>query len=177
MDDERHVLLELNEYLWSQLRNDLTDLEPGEIDWRPLPQANSLNAIVRHLCIEAQWQLASLERAEPMLLEATPPIQEFIDSVPFDLSRNLAALDQSCKEFIAVLRTKSLAAKEEQNRTVYRDFPGPPPPLHFLGYHHAIHLAMHWGQIRTLRNLYRTSRGVPARFIPDNPTFSKATAS
>lgn len=43
---------------------------------------------------------------------------------------------------------------------------------HLLGYHHAIYLAMHWGQIRSLRNLFRTTRGLPARFVPDNPTFS-----
>jgi hypothetical protein len=30
---------------------------------------------------------------------------------------------------------------------------------------------MHWGQVRALRNLYRKSRGEPARFFPDNPTF------
>jgi hypothetical protein len=28
-----------------------------------------------------------------------------------------------------------------------------------------------WGQIRSLRNLYRTSRGEQVLFFPDNPTF------
>lgn len=173
MNDEQHVLIELNRYLWSQLRNDLADLDPQEIDWRPLPQANSLNAIVRHLRIEAQWQLASIEHAEPMPLEATAPVQAFIDSIPLDFASNRAELERLCTQFIDALCTKSLGILEQQNRLVYQGLTGEAPPAHFLGYHHAVHLAMHWGQIRTLRNLYRTSRGLPALFLPDNPTFPK----
>src|SRR5688500_13409811 len=153
MDDEPHVLGELCEYLWSQLRSDLADVEPQEIDWRPLPQANSLNDIVRHLRIEAQWQLASIEDSERMLLETTTPIQGFIDSIPFDFERNRTELEELCIRFLAALRSRSLVDIEHQNLLVYRDLPGPPPPPHFLGYHHAIHLAMHHGQIRTIRNL------------------------
>ena len=173
MSDERNVLIELNQYVWSQIRKDLRDLEPQEIDWKPLPQANNLNAIVRHLRIEAQWQLASIEHAEPILLEATPPVQAFIDSISLDFASNLAELERLCTKFIAALCETSLSIMEERNRLVYEGFPGKAPPAHFLGYHHAVHLAMHWGQIRTLRNLYRTSRGQPALFIPDNPTFPK----
>jgi hypothetical protein len=40
-----------------------------------------------------------------------------------------------------------------------------------LWYHQAIHLAMHCGQSRTIRNLYCKARGEPARFFPDNPTY------
>ena len=40
-----------------------------------------------------------------------------------------------------------------------------------LAYHQATHLARHTGQIRTIRNLYRKTRGEPARFFPDNPTY------
>lgn len=43
--------------------------------------------------------------------------------------------------------------------------------VYFLGYHQAMHVAMHCGQIRTIRNLYRKTRGAPARFFPDNPTY------
>jgi hypothetical protein len=44
-------------------------------------------------------------------------------------------------------------------------------PPHFLGLHQAMHLAMHPGQIRTIRNLHRTTRGEPARFFPENSTY------
>ena len=173
MADAPHVLVELNEWIWSRLRRDLSDLEPEEIDWRPLPQANSINIIVRHLRIEAQWQLESLERAQPMIVEASTDVKAFIDSVAFEFARNLAEMEQFCTRFIAILRTMPLDAIEQRGRIVYHDVPGEAPPSHFLGYHHAVHLAMHWGQIRSLRNLYRTSRGQPARFFPDNPTYPK----
>jgi hypothetical protein len=39
-----------------------------------------------------------------------------------------------------------------------------------------MHLAMHWGQINTIRNLYRKTRGEPARLFPDNPTFPRGEA-
>ena len=177
MADAPSVLAELTELIWSQLRKDLSDLEPEEIDWRPLPQANSINLIVRHLRIESQLQLESLERARPLIVEASPEVKAFIDSVPLDFYRNLAEMEQFCIRFIATLRTLTIDAIEQRGRVVYHDVPGQPSPRHFLGYHHAVHLAMHWGQIRSLRNLYRTSRGEQALFFPDNPTFPTQSTS
>jgi hypothetical protein len=169
MDDRPHVLTELNEWVWSQLSNDLADVEPGEIDWRPVPQANSISAIVRHLRIEAHWKLAALEESRPEPTERTAAVDAFVDAVPSDFACNLAELRRLCSRFNDVLRVTSLAEVERRTPPAYPTFPGVPP--HFLAYHHALHLAMHWGQIRTLRNLYRTTRGKPARFIPDNPSF------
>jgi hypothetical protein len=177
MADAPSVLAELTELIWSQLRKDLSDLEPEEIDWRPLPQANTINLIVRHLRIESQLQLESLERARPLILEASPEVKAFIDSVPLDFHRNLAEMEQFCIRFVATLRTLTIDAIEQRGRVVYHDVPGQPSPRHFLGYHHAVHLAMHWGQIRSLRNLYRTSRGEQALFFPDNPTFPTRSTS
>jgi hypothetical protein len=177
MADAPSVLAELTESIWSRLGKDLSDLEPQEIDWRPLPQANSINLIVRHLRIESQLQLESLEHARPMILEASPEVREFVDSVPLDFHRNLAEMEQLCLRFIATLRTLTIEAIEQRGRDVYHDVPGQPAPSHFLGYHHAVHLAMHWGQIRSLRNLYRTSRGEQALFFPNNPTFPAQGAS
>jgi len=68
----------------------------------------------------------------------------------------------------AALRHTSAADLRKRTAIAY---PGGRADTHFLGYHFAAHLAMHWGQIRTVRNLYRKSRGEPARFFPDNPTF------
>src|SRR5262249_21720061 len=86
-------------------------------------------------------------------------------------------MEQFCIRFIATLRTLTIDAIEQRGRVVYHDVPGQPSPSHFLGYHHAVHLAMHWGQIRSLRNLYRTSRGEQALFFPDNPTFPTPSTS
>jgi len=44
---------------------------------------------------------------------------------------------------------------------------------HFLGYHQAIHLFGHLGQISMIRNLYRRTRG-RSGFIPANPTYPKS---
>ena len=166
-------LVEVAEWVWSQLRDDLTNLEPEEIDWRPLPQSNSLNTIVRHLRIEAEWQVTSLESAHAMPGETTAAIQAFVDSVPFDFDRNLKDLESLCVRYLAILRTIPIEKLEERSRLVYSGFPGQASSPRFLGYHHSLHLAMHWGQIRSLRNLYRTSRGQPARFFPENPSFPK----
>jgi hypothetical protein len=37
-----------------------------------------------------------------------------------------------------------------------------------LGFHQAVHLSMHWAQIRTIRTLYKKTRGeeIPARLPP-----------
>jgi hypothetical protein len=177
MADAPSVLAELTELVSPQLRKDLSDLEPEEIEWRPLPQANSINLIVRHLRIESELRLESLERSRPLILEASPEGKAFIDSVPLDFHRNLAEMEQLCVRFIATLRTLTIDTIEQRGRVVYHDVPGEPSPRHFLGYHHAVHLAMHWGQIRSLRNLYRTSRGEQALFFPDNPTFPTQSTS
>jgi hypothetical protein len=54
MDDALRVVVEMNETIWGRLKNALEDLSEEEIYWRPLPQANTINVIIRHLRIEAQ---------------------------------------------------------------------------------------------------------------------------
>ena len=48
----------MSEWIWNRFKDDLKDVTPEEIDWRPLPQANTINAIVRHLGVEARFHLA-----------------------------------------------------------------------------------------------------------------------
>jgi hypothetical protein len=93
------------------------------------------------------------------------------DSIPLDFEQNLQRLEELYIRFIAVLRTTTLAALRQQT-VLAQVFPGGAPhPAHLLSFRQAVHLSMHWGQIRTIRNLYRKTRGEPARFFPDNPTF------
>jgi Protein of unknown function (DUF1572) len=56
MDDALQVVSEMNEHMWRRFKNALEDLGEEELHWQPLPQANTINLIVRHLSIEAQWQ-------------------------------------------------------------------------------------------------------------------------
>ena len=101
--------------------------------------------------------------------EATEELQRQIDSVPLDFERNLKTFEDAYSSFLAALRKMTLVGLEQRTRAAYQGWPS--RSAHFLGFHQARHVSMHWGQIRTIRNLYRKTRGEPARFFPDNPTF------
>jgi len=174
MDDALRVVIEMMESIGHGFRKDLEDVTPEEAVWRPLPQANSISLIVRHLSIEAEWHRASLESGEPMPYGTTGDLQRRIDLVPVDLERNLKAFEAAYSSFVAALRKMTLSDLQQRTEAAYQGWPS--RSAHFLGFHQARHVSMHWGQIRTIRNLYQKSRGQPARFFPDNPTFSKEEA-
>jgi DinB superfamily len=171
MDSALQLVIEMNERIWKRFKADLQDVTPEEIDWRPLPQANTINAILRHLRVEAEWYLESLKHGEQSPYQDTASVEQLAGSIPLDFEQNLRELEELYLEFIAALRRTTLAAL--QNQTVLDQvFPGGAPySADLLSYRQAMHLAIHWGQIRTIRNLYRRTRGEPGRFVPDNPTF------
>ena len=171
MDEALGVVIEMTELVFKRFRNALEEVTPEEADWRPLPEANSINLVLRHLRIDAPWHVRSIEQRDPGRPQAAATAEEPPDSVPLDFNRNLKELTQLCDRFLAALRRATLASLERQTALAYQDSPQGPPPAHFLGFHFALHLAMHTAQIRTLRNLYRKTRGEPALFFPDNPTF------
>ena len=174
MDAALQVVVEMAETIWNRFRQDLDDMRPEEVDWRPLPQANNINVIVRHLAIEAEWHRAAIERGAPMPWEATDDLQREIDRVPLDFARNLDALEHAFAAFVDALRNSTLSSLQQRTEAAFQRWPR--RSAHQLGFHQVTHLAMHWGQIRTIRNLYSKSRGEPARFIPDNPTFPQSAA-
>ena len=172
MDDGFQVACEMNEWAWSFLKDALADLSSDEVDWRPLPQGNNINVIVRHLRIEAQWHLNSLIGGAAMPSELTPVLQKEIDAVPLDFESNRKKLDELSAGFLETLRGTTPHVLQERSSAAYgAAIVQAPDSAHFLGYHQALHVAMHCGQIRTIRNLYRTTRGEPARFFPENPTY------
>jgi hypothetical protein len=173
MDDALRVVFEMNASVWATLKDALDDLTEEEIRWRPLPQANTINIIVRHLRIEAEWHVDSLERGKPMPTVAAPPLQETIDAVSENFEENLKALVQYCTRFLEILRTTTLNTLRERTAAAYGKIGESEERQYLLGYHHATHLATHCGQIRSIRNLYRKTRGAPVRFFPDNPTFPR----
>jgi DinB superfamily len=171
MDETLELVIKMNEATWKRFKDDLKDMAPGEIDWRPLPQANSINAIMKHLRIEAQWYVASLEHGEQSPYQDTASVERLTDSIPLDFEQNLRELEELYTQFIAALRRTTLATLEQQT-VLGQVFPGGAPyTADTLSFRQAVHLAIHWGQIRTIRNLYRKTRGEPGRFFPDNPTF------
>lgn len=166
MDDALQVVIEMSECIWDGFKGVLKDVTEEEVNWRPVPQANTINLIVRHLQIEAQGHLRSIERGPQS-------DQQPAGSIPLDFERNLKELEHLFSGFVAALRRTTLTDLREQTVLAYQDSRpgrGSRPP-HFLAFHQAMHLAMHLGQICTIRNLYQKTRGKPARFFPDNPTF------
>jgi hypothetical protein len=171
MDEALQLMIEMNEWTWKRFKDDLQDVTPEEIDWRPLPQANSINAILKHLRVEAEWYVASLQHGEQSPHQDTASVQQLTDSIPLDFERNLQELEVLYARFIEALRRTTLT--DLQQYTV-RAQVFPSGALHaasLLSFRQALHVASHLGQIRTLRNLYRTTRGAPGRFFPYNPTF------
>jgi len=181
MDEGLIPLLEVSERAWQSFKDSLKDIGPDEIDWRPLPQANSINTIVRHLRIEAEWHADCIENGVLMPAEMTPEVQRLIDAVPMDFGRNVAELEQLFSRFHVALRQTSLESLRRQtdrayNHPAWTQAEGTSAGRrHFLGYHQPMHLAGHTSQIRTIRNLFRTTRGESGRFFPENPTFPTAT--
>lgn len=171
MDEALRIAWEMNERAWALFDGALTDLPKEEVQWRPLPQANSIEVIVRHVRIEAEWHLACLQTGALMPTVATPALQAAIDAVPLDFAENMAALKASTGRFHETLGTMTAEELRRRSDSAYGSAPGVAP--HFLAYHQAMHLAMHCAQIRSIRNLYRTTRGEPARFFPDNPTYPR----
>jgi len=172
VDDQLSFVVEMNRAVWDRFVADLGDVAPEEADWRPLPQANSISTIVRHLRIEAEWHLASLERGEAMPGEVSPELQRKIDSVPVDFDQNSRELANLVSRFLAVLRGTPLSKLKLHTERAYCGVAsGGSLPPHFLGFHQATHLASHLGQIRAIRNLYRKTRAEPSPFHPGNPTY------
>jgi len=173
MDEALRVVIEMAETIGQRFRKSLEDVTAEEASWRPLPQANSINLILRHLCIEAQWHRAALERGEPMPFETTEDLRRKIDAVPLDFEQSLSAFEEAYSSFVAALRQVTLVGLQHRTEVAYQGWPARSRPPHFLGFHQAMHVSMHLGQISTIRNLYQKTRGLPARFFPENPTFPK----
>lgn len=159
MDEALQFIIEMHESIWGGFKNDLKDVTPEEVNWRPLPQANTINLILRHLRLEGSWHLGRIKDGAQT---AEQP------ALPLDFEANLKELEELFTGFIAALRGSTLAELRQQTARAYQDSPR---SAHAIAFHQVLHLAMHWGQIRTIRNLYRKTRGEPARFFPDNPMF------
>ena len=174
MDEGLRVVIEMTQSILDGLAKDLEGLTAEEAEWRPLAEANSISLIVRHLAIEAQWHRACLERGVPMPHETTDDLQRQIDAVPLEFLGNLKTFQEAFGGFLEELRKVTLPDLQARSATAYAAWPS--ASVHLLAYHQAMHASMHWGQIRTLRNLHEKTRGRPAPFFPDNPTYPKKKA-
>jgi hypothetical protein len=99
-----------------------------------------------------------------------PDQQREIDGVGYDFNQNYRMLDRIVSEFLNVLDGASMAHVADLTEKAYRDDPAGAQSSHLLAFHQAVHLSMHCGQIRMIRNLYRTTQGKPILFFPENHT-------
>ena len=104
---------------------------------------------------------------------AVAPSQAAIDAVTDNFAENSTILEELCTQFLKILRDTTVSTLRERTAEAYGKLSESEGRRYLLGHHHATHLAMHCGQIRTIRNLYRKTRGEPARFFPDNPTYAR----
>ena len=167
MDEALQLAIEMIEANWNNFKNDLKDLTPEEIDWRPLPQANNINILMKHLRVVEELFLSRLEEGERNPYQDAASVQRLTDSIPLHFEQNLKDLEAFHNRFVAALRTTTVA--DLKKKSFSTPFARGPQPANALLLAEISHLASHRGQIRTFRNLYRRARGEPGLFFPQNP--------
>jgi uncharacterized damage-inducible protein DinB len=165
------IVVEMNQRAWNTLTYSLEGVTDEESRWQMHPAANTIEAIVRHLRIESEWHLNSLLRGDVMPFAISPDLQRQIDAVSLDFNANRDALTQSGAAFVKQLQAMTPSELRERTAQAYDAKTARTP--HLLAYHQAMHVMTHCGQIRSIRNLYRKSRGERALFFPENPTYPR----
>ena len=123
MDAPVAFAIEMNEWAWKRLTATLKDVTPQEAEWRPVPESNNINLIVRHLVVEAQWQSDAMRDGKPMPAEVSAEDQQLIDSLPLDdFDGNFKKLEESCEAFIEALRLTTLSGLEHKGQTAYQEY-------------------------------------------------------
>jgi uncharacterized damage-inducible protein DinB len=171
MDEAIQLAIEMSEANWNNFKNDLKDLTPDEINWRPLPQGNNVNVLMKHLRVVEELMLSRLEHGEQSPYKDAAGVQKLTDSVPLNCEQNMKELEGFHARFISALQSTTLA--ELKRQSFLTPFAQGPQPASTLLLAEISHLATHRGQIRAIRNLYRKARGEPALFLPQNPTFGE----
>jgi hypothetical protein len=169
MPHPTELLVEMARCLLARLGTDFRAIPTEARDWRPAPHSNTVNIILRHLRIEAEWHLMCLEQGLPMPTIGIPPDVAAIESVPIDFDLNLRVLTEASTRFYALLEGCSLEHIQSRTAAAYGDASSA-VPAHFLAYHQLLHVSAHLGQAHTLHNLYRKARGEPD-LVPNNPSY------
>jgi uncharacterized damage-inducible protein DinB len=171
VDEAIQLVIDMSETTWNAFKAELKDLTPDEINWRPLPQANNIAVLINHLRIVEELFLAQLEQGEQSPYKDAPSVQNLTGSVPLNYERNLKEFEELHTRFLNHLKHTTLADLKRQ--TFVSPFAQGSRPWNALLFSEIGHLTLHRGQIRTLRNLYRKTRGERALFAPQNPTLSE----
>jgi uncharacterized damage-inducible protein DinB len=169
MDQVLEFTVGMMERNWNILMNALKDMTDDELDWRPVPESNTIRSIVRHLRTVEQLYLSLLEEGDQTPWNDTDYVQKLTDSITYDFQQNMQELEAFHHRFISLIKQSTLAELKAQT---FVDAPFPQPQAKDSLISRDIqHIAVHTGQIRTLRNLYRRTKGEKGLFAPDNVTF------
>lgn len=145
MDPKIALLLEMERCVWSHIWQNLTGLTEEEYRWRPLPQANDINWILRHL--------AGYERYCGNIVRGVDVGREHWPDAPFpQIKRDLEALAAEYQRAIAPLRWDDLIHQVPYGR-------GRPRRLNDLLSYHPLHTSGHRFQIRYIRGTHARLTG------------------
>src|SRR4026209_570260 len=100
MDEAIQYAIEMSEATWGNITNDLKNLTAEEIDWLPLPYANNINVLVKHLRVVEEVFVSRLEQGEHSPYGDGPSVQKLTDAVPQNFERNLQQLEEFHQRFI-----------------------------------------------------------------------------
>lgn len=169
MDEAMELAIDMSETTWNAFKNELKDLTPEEITWRPLPQGNNIALIVKHLRVVEEVYLAQLEQGEQSPYKDAASVRQLTSAVPLNFDQNLKEFEELHNRFVQALKHTTFA---DLKRKTFISMAGQGGrPANALLFSEIGHLTLHRGQIRTLRNLYRRTRGEAGLFAPQNPTF------
>ena len=113
--------------------------------------------------------LAQLEQGERSPNTDVPSVLKLTGSVVLNFDQNLKEFEELHTRFVNALKQTTLA--ELKRQTFVSPFGQGARPANDLLFSEIGHLTLHRGQIRTLCNLYRKTRGEAGLFAPKNPTF------
>lgn len=141
--------VEALEKLHADIQQGLEGLTPEALNWRPLPESNSIAGLLSHM-LEASTYLLALGRGAPAQRDRDAQFAK----TATDGAAFLNGLSAAWPRLIDAVRAYSgadlTAAREVRGRAVTGAW---------CLVHTCEHLTEHWGQIQLTRDLYR-ARGV-----------------
>jgi DinB superfamily len=109
MDQVLEFAVGLLERNWNDLKNDLQDMTDAELDWRPVPEANNIRSIVRHLRMVEQLYLSLLEDGDQTPWKNEDYVQKLTDSITYDFQQNMKLFEDFHNRFVSLMKGSTLA--------------------------------------------------------------------
>jgi hypothetical protein len=99
----------LMERTWHDLTRALHDMTDGELDWRPVPESNTIRAIVRHLRTVEQLDLSLLEEGDQTPWNDAASVRQLTDAIADDFQHKMKEREAFHTRFVSLLKQRTLA--------------------------------------------------------------------